>query len=154
MPHIKEGDLAPDFTVVSEAGETLTLSSFHGKKLILFFYPKDDTPGCTAESCNLRDNYSALQEKGFAILGVSPDSAAKHSKFKEKYALPFPLVPDTNQVLLKSYGAWGTKQMYGKSYEGVIRTTFVIDETGKIEKIFTKVDTKNHTEQILKALGA
>ena len=107
-----------------------------------------------AESCNLRDNYGALQEKGFAILGVSPDSAAKHSKFKEKYALPFPLVPDTNQDLLKSYGAWGTKQMYGESYEGVIRTTFVIDETGKIEKIFTKVDTKNHTEQILKALGA
>lgn len=154
MPHLNEGDMAPDFNVVSETGETIALSSFRGKKLILFFYPKDDTPGCTAENCNLRDNYSVLQQKGFAVLGVSPDSAAKHGKFKEKYTLPFPLVPDTNQELLKSYGAWGTKQMYGKSYEGVIRTTFVIDETGKIEKIFTKVDTKNHTQQILKTLGA
>lgn len=153
MSHLKEGDQAPDFSVENELGEKITLSDFQGKKLILFFYPKDDTPGCTAESCNLRDNYEDLLSKGFSILGVSPDNAKKHQGFKAKFELPFPLVPDTEQQLLKLYGAWGVKQMYGRSYEGVIRTTFVIDEQGKIEKIFTKVDTKNHTAQILKALA-
>ncbi len=153
MSHLKEGDQAPDFSVENELGEQVTLSDFRGRKLILFFYPKDDTPGCTAESCNLRDNYEALLSKGFSILGVSPDNAKKHQGFKAKFELPFPLVPDTEQHLLKLYGAWGVKQMYGRSYEGVIRTTFVIDEQGKIEKIFTKVDTKNHTAQILKAFA-
>ncbi|MFM8449125.1 MAG: thioredoxin-dependent thiol peroxidase [Haliscomenobacter sp.] len=153
MSHLKEGDLAPDFIVETEQGEKLSLSDFRGKKVILFFYPKDDTPGCTAENCNLRDNYGALLEKGFAVIGVSPDSAARHQGFKEKYSLPFPLIPDTAHTLMKQYGAWGEKKMYGRSYEGVLRTTFVIDESGAIEKIFSKVDTKNHTAQILKALS-
>lgn len=149
---LQEGDKAPDFTATTEAGDQISLADYAGKKLILFFYPKDDTPGCTAENCNLRDNYSLLREKGFELLGVSPDNAKKHQKFKEKYQLPFPLVPDTEQDLLKAYGAWGTKQMYGKSYEGVIRSTFVIDETGTIAKIFSKVNTKSHAEQILETL--
>jgi peroxiredoxin Q/BCP len=120
----------------------------------LFFYPKDDTPSCTAENCNLRDNYTLLQEKGYEILGVSPDTAKKHTKFKEKYQLPFPLIPDTEQELLKAYGVWGEKQMYGRTYEGVLRTTFVINEAGVIEKIFSKVETKSHAEQILGSVGA
>ena len=153
MSHLKEGDVAPDFTVETEPGVTLSLSDFRGKKLILFFYPKDDTPGCTAENCNLRDNYSELLAKGFAVIGVSPDSVARHQGFKEKYSLPFPLIPDTEHTLMKKYGAWGEKKMYGRSYEGVLRTTFIINESGTIEKVFSKVDTKNHTAQILKALS-
>lgn len=153
MATIKEGDKAPEFTASDEAGNVLSLSHFKGKKLILFFYPKDDTPGCTAENCNLRDNYAALLEKGFAVVGVSPDSAKKHQGFKTKYELPFPLIPDSDQQIMKMYGAWGEKQMYGRTYEGVLRTTFVINEEGVVEKVFEKVDTKNHTAQILKALG-
>jgi thioredoxin-dependent peroxiredoxin len=152
MSHLKEGDPAPDFTVQDEKGAQISLSDFRGKKLILFFYPKDDTPGCTAENCDLRDNYALLLSKGYAVLGVSPDNAKKHEGFKAKYTLPFPLVPDTGQELLKLYGAWGQKQMYGRSYEGVIRTTFVVDEEGKVAKVFSKVDTKNHSAQIIKAL--
>lgn len=154
MSHLKEGDLAPDFKAADETGAAIALSDYRGKKLILFFYPKDDTPGCTAENCNLRDNYGLLRQKGFEILGVSPDNAKKHQSFKEKFSLPFPLIPDTEQAILKAYGAWGEKQMYGRTYEGVIRSTFVIDEAGKILKAFSKVDTKNHTKQILDALGA
>lgn len=153
MSYLKEGDAAPDFTVETEPGVTLSLRDFRGKKLILFFYPKDDTPGCTAENCNLRDNYSELLANGFAVIGVSPDSASRHQGFKEKYSLPFPLIPDTEHTLMKQYGAWGEKKMYGRSYEGVLRTTFIIDESGVIEKIFAKVDTKNHTAQILKVLS-
>lgn len=153
MATIKEGDKAPEFTAGDEAGNILSLSQFKGKKLILFFYPKDDTPGCTAENCNLRDNYAVLLEKGFAVVGVSPDSAKKHQGFKTKYGLPFPLIPDSDQQIMKMYGAWGEKQMYGRSYEGVLRTTFIINEEGVVEKVFEKVDTKNHTAQILKALG-
>ena len=154
MSHLKEGDLAPDFKAVDETGAAISLSDYRGKKLILFFYPKDDTPGCTAENCNLRDHYGLLRQKGFEILGVSPDNARKHQGFKEKFSLPFPLIPDTDQAILKAFGAWGEKQMYGRTYEGVIRSTFVIDEAGKIQKVFTKVDTKNHTKQILDAVGA
>ena len=150
---LKEGDKAPEFQASDEAGNPISIGRFKGQKIILFFYPKDDTPGCTAENCNLRDNYAALQAKGFAVVGVSPDSAKKHQGFKSKYELPFPLIPDTDQQILKLYGAWGEKQMYGRSYEGVLRTTFVINEEGFIEKVFDKVDTKNHTTQILKALG-
>lgn len=153
MTTIKEGDKAPEFNANDEAGNAVSLSQYKGRKLILFFYPKDDTPGCTAENCNLRDNYAVLQEKGFAVLGVSPDSAKKHQGFKAKYSLPFPLIPDSDQQIMKSYGAWGEKQMYGRSYEGVLRTTFVINEEGIVEKVFEKVDTKNHTAQILKAMG-
>ena len=153
MATIKEGDKAPEFSASDEAGNPLSISQFKGKKLILFFYPKDDTPGCTAENCNLRDNYAVLLEKGFAVVGVSPDSAKKHQGFKTKYGLPFPLIPDKDQHIMKIYGVWGEKQMYGRTYEGVLRTTFIIDEEGVIQKVFEKVDTKNHTAQILKALG-
>jgi peroxiredoxin Q/BCP len=153
MATIKEGDQAPEFSASDELGNPLSISTFKGKKLILFFYPKDDTPGCTAENCNLRDNYAVLLEKGFAVVGVSPDSAKKHQGFKTKYGLPFPLIPDSDQQIMKLYGTWGEKQMYGRTYEGVLRTTFVINEEGIVEKIFEKVDTKNHTAQILKALG-
>ncbi len=117
--------------------------------MILFFYPKDNTPGCTAEACNLRDNYSILKEKGYELLGVSPDSARKHQNFIKKFELPFPLIADTEQEVLQKYGVWGEKQMFGKKYMGVFRTTFVINEEGVIEKVFTKVKTKAHSEQIL-----
>jgi peroxiredoxin Q/BCP len=153
MTIIKAGEKAPEFNATDEAGNPITISQFKGRKLILFFYPKDDTPGCTAENCNLRDNYADLLARGFAIVGVSPDSAKKHQGFKSKYALPFPLIPDTDQQILKLYGAWGEKQMYGRTYEGVLRTTFVINGEGVVEKVFDKVDTKDHTAQILKALG-
>lgn len=153
MSHLKAGDKAPAFSAVNELGEAVSLADFQGKKLILFFYPKDDTPGCTAENCNLRDNYGLLESKGFALVGVSPDSAKKHQNFKQKHQLPFPLIPDTEQELLKLYGVWGPKQMYGRTYEGVYRTTFVISETGIIEQVFDKVNTKSHTEQILEAMA-
>ncbi len=153
MTHLKEGDKAPDFTGLNEKGEEVSLSDYKGKKLILFFYPKDNTPGCTAEACNLRDNYSELKAQGFELLGVSPDSARKHQNFIKKFDLPFPLLADTEQDVLNKYGVWGEKQMFGKKYMGVFRTTFVIDEKGMIEKIFAKVDTKAHTEQILEAVA-
>jgi peroxiredoxin Q/BCP len=153
MTHLKEGDKAPDFTGLNEKGEEISLSDYKGKKLILFFYPKDNTPGCTAEACNLRDNYSELKAQGFELLGVSPDSARKHQNFINKFELPFPLLADTEQEVLNKYGAWGEKQMYGRKYMGVFRTTFVIDGEGIIEKVFTKVKTKAHTEQILEAVG-
>ena len=124
-----------------------------GKKLILFFYPKDNTPGCTAVACNLRDNYDKLTEMGFELLGVSPDSARKHQNFIKKFGFPFPLLADTEQEVLKAYGVWGEKQMFGKKYMGVNRTTFIIDEEGTIEKIFTKVNKLAPTKQILESLN-
>ncbi|HQU57603.1 MAG TPA: thioredoxin-dependent thiol peroxidase [Saprospiraceae bacterium] len=153
MTQLKEGDKAPGFKGVDQHENTVSLSDFKGKKLILYFYPKDDTPGCTAEACNLRDNYAVLQSKGYALLGVSPDDPKKHQKFIDKYSLPFPLIADTEKEVLNAYGVWGPKQFMGKKYDGVHRTTFVIDEAGKIAKVFTKVDTKAHAEQILEAMG-
>jgi len=153
MTTLTEGTPAPDFTTVDQAGNTITLSKLKGQKIILYFYPKDDTPGCTAEACSLRDNYTLLKEKGYQILGVSPDKAASHNKFIDKYQLPFPLIPDTDKIILNAYGVWGPKKMLGKSYEGVIRTTFVIDEKGIIQKIITKVDTKDHAGQLVKELA-
>jgi len=147
MSHLKEGDNAPDFIINGKS-----LKDFAGKKVILYFYPKDNTSGCTAQACNLRDNLSDLRKKGFDVIGVSPDNEKSHNGFKEKFELPFELIADTEKNLLKAYGAWGEKKMYGKSYEGVLRTTFIIGEKGKIEKIIRKVDTKNHTAQILKEL--
>lgn len=152
MTHLKEGDTAPEFTGVNENGEEISLSDYRGKKLILFFYPKDNTPTCTVEACNLRDNYSDLKDKGFELLGVSPDSKRKHQNFIKKFSLPYPLLADTEQEVLNKYGVWGEKQMFGKKYMGVFRTTFVIDEKGVIEKIFTKVKSAEHTEQILEAI--
>ena len=149
MPALKIGDKAPAFEAVDQDGNPVSLNDFSGKKLVLYFYPKDDTPGCTAEACNLRDNYGLLLKKGYGILGVSADDERSHKKFIEKYVLPFPLLADKDKTILKAYGAWGKKKLYGKEYDGILRTTYVISEKGIIEKIFTKVDTKNHTEQIL-----
>ena len=152
MEQLKKGTKAPLFSAVNQAGKIVNLQDFIGNMLILYFYPKDDTPGCTAEACNLRDNYNHWIEKGYKIIGISPDNEKSHKKFKEKYNLPFDLLSDPDHQILETYGAWGIKQMYGKSYEGVLRTTYIIDKEGYIEQVFTKVDTKNHTEQIIQEL--
>jgi peroxiredoxin Q/BCP len=144
------GDKAPIFSAKNEKGETVNLTDYKGKKLVLYFYPKDDTPGCTAESCNLRDNYSVLLKKGYEVLGVSPDTEAKHQKFIAKYNLPFSLLADTDKAIALSYNVWMEKKMYGLTYMGIARTTFIINEEGLIEEIIAKVDTKNHTDQIIK----
>ena len=149
MSYIKEGDKAPEFITTNQFGKEVKLSDYLGRKVILYFYPKDNTPGCTAEACNLRDNYKELKDKGFVIFGVSPDSEKSHTNFIGKYELPFDLLADTEKKILKSYGAWGLKKMYGKEYEGVLRTTYIIDEKGYVEKVIKKVDTKNHTAQLL-----
>lgn len=149
MKKLEKGSKAPDFKGQDENGKTVQLSDFKGSKLILYFYPKDDTPGCTAEACDLRDNYNMWLSKGYKVIGVSPDSQQSHQKFITKYNLPFPLISDIDKKIIKDYGAWGLKKMYGREYEGLLRTTFVIDEKGVIEEIFTKVDTKEHSKQIL-----
>ncbi len=153
MKILKEGDKAPNFSGINQNGKTLALSDFKGEKVILYFYPKDNTPGCTAESCNLNENYNALTDKGFEVIGVSPDSAASHLKFIAKYDLQFNLIADTNNEILEMYNAWGLKKMYGKEYMGVLRTTFIINGDGIIEKIINKVDTKDHTQQIYNELN-
>lgn len=145
------GDKAPIFSGIDQNGNKISLKDFKGKKVILFFYPKDDTSGCTAEACNLRDNRSALMKKGFVVIGVSADDEKSHKKFSDKFNLPFSLIADTNKKIIEKYGVWGEKSMYGRKYMGIIRKTFVIDEKGEIEKIFDKVDTKNHTQQILES---
>jgi len=150
MGHLKEGSKAPMFEGIDQNGNTIKLTDFAGKKLVLYFYPKDNTPGCTTEACNLRDNYDSFIKKGFAVVGVSPDSEKSHKGFAGKYSLPFPLIADTSTKILNDFGVWGEKKMYGKSYMGVLRTTFIIDEKGVIEKIIEKVDTADHTEQIFK----
>ncbi len=149
MTHLQVGDAAPAFEGITDSGSRVSLTDYAGKKLVLFFYPKDDTPGCTAEACSLRDHYSRLREQGYELLGVSPDSVKKHQKFKEKYSLPFPLLADEDQQVLKAYGVWGLKKFMGREYEGVHRSTFVIGIDGKLEKVITKVDTKDHATQIL-----
>lgn len=149
MATLKTGIKAPAFTGLDQNGNKVSLKDFAGKTLILYFYPKDNTPGCTAEACNLRDNYAELIKNGYAIVGVSPDPASSHQKFISKYSLPFPLLADTDQTICSKYEAWGEKSMYGKKYMGIIRKTIVIGETGKILNIIDKVDTKDHTRQIL-----
>ena len=146
---LKEGQKAPLFSANDQNGNLVSLKNYTGKKLVLYFYPKDDTPGCTAEACNLRDNYHAFQAKGYEIIGVSPDSEKKHIKFIEKYDLPFSLLADTDNKIALDYGVWVEKSMYGRKYMGIARTTFVIDEKGKIETIIDKVDTKEHSAQLL-----
>ena len=146
---LKPGDAAPDFAATDQHGNEISLQALKGKKVVLYFYPKDDTPGCTAEACNLRDNLTDLISKGYVVIGLSPDALKAHAKFTEKYELPFSLLPDTEKKIIQAYGVWGPKKFMGKSYDGVYRTTFLIDENGKIEKIFDQVDTKNHTFQIL-----
>ena len=143
------GQIAPEIISKDQNGNEIKLSNFLGKKVALYFYPKDDTPGCTAQACNLRDNYEDLKAKGYEILGASTDNEKSHQKFREKYDLPFPLIADSEQKVVNDYGVWVEKSMYGKKYMGIARTTFLIDEKGKIAKIIDKVDTKEHTAQIL-----
>jgi thioredoxin-dependent peroxiredoxin len=149
MTQLKVGDKAPDFLGINQDGKKISLSDFAGKKLILYFYPKDNTPGCTAEACNLNDNYNSWLGRGYEVVGVSPDSVESHRKFREKFGLKFDLIADTDKKILQEYNAWGEKSMYGKKYMGVLRTTFVIDENAIIQEIFEKVETKDHTKQIL-----
>jgi len=148
MIQLKEGMKAPGFEGIDQNGRTIKLSDFTGKKVVLYFYPKDNTPGCTAEACNLQDNLDSFLNKGFVVIGVSPDTEKSHKGFASKYALKFPLIADIEKKILNDYGVWGEKKMYGRSYMGVLRTTFIIDEKGIIEKIITKVDTSGHTKQI------
>lgn len=147
---LKPGDRMPDFEVVDQDGNTVSSKDLIGKKTIIYFYPKDNTSGCTAEACNLRDNHEALIAKGYNVVGVSKDSAASHRKFKEKYSLPFTLLSDTSTQMLQAFGAWGEKKMYGKTVLGTIRKTFIFDENGILTEIIEKVDTKDHAAQILK----
>jgi len=149
MKELKEGSQAPLFEGVDQDGNKIKLNDFKGRKVILYFYPKDNTPGCTAEACNLRDNSEALISLGFVVIGVSPDSVKSHKNFAGKHSLPFPLIADESKKILNDYGVWGEKKMYGKSYLGVIRTTFIINEGGIIERIIEKVNTSSHAKQII-----
>lgn len=152
MKILKEGDKAPEFKGVDQNGKSISLDDYKGKKVVLYFYPKDNTPGCTNEACDLRDNYKDLTGKGFDVIGVSPDSESSHQKFIGKYDLPFRLISDPEKEILNLYNAWGEKKMYGKSYQGVLRKTFIISEDQTIEKIIEKVKTKDHTNQIYQEL--
>lgn len=153
MTHLKVGDAAPNFSALNEHGKKISLSDFRGKKLALFFYPADNTPACTAAACSLRDSYADLKAEGIEMLGVSPDSIKKHQKFVEKFSFPFSLIADEDLTVLKAYGVWGWKKFMGREYDGVHRTTFLIDEQGVIEQVFEKVITKTHAQQILETLG-
>lgn len=147
------GDTAPDFELPSDGGETVRLSDFRGKKVVLYFYPKDDTSGCTTEACEFRDRMPKITRRGAVVLGVSPDGVESHKKFKAKYDLPFALLADPDHSVAEAYGAWGEKKMYGKTYEGILRTTVVIDEQGKIAELFEKVKPKGHGDAVLEVLG-
>jgi thioredoxin-dependent peroxiredoxin len=144
------GDKAPVFKGIDQDGKVITLKDFVGKKVVLYFYPKDNTPGCTKQACDLRDNYKVLLKAGYVVIGVSSDGEKSHKKFIEKFELPFPLIADEDKTIHEQYGVWGEKSMYGKTYMGTLRTTFLIDEKGKIEDIISKVKTDDHTAQILK----
>ncbi|MDA3878858.1 MAG: thioredoxin-dependent thiol peroxidase [Prolixibacteraceae bacterium] len=152
MSKLEIGNAAPDFKGINQNSEQISLSEYKGKKVILYFYPKDNTPGCTSEACDLNDNYEMWLSKGYEVIGVSPDSVASHKRFAEKYNLSFNLIADTEKEILQQYGAWGEKKMYGKINMGVLRTTFIIDEEGRIADVFEKVKTKEHTNQILSTL--
>lgn len=149
MTELKEGDKAPDFKAKDQFGNEISLKDYKGRKVVLYFYPKDDTPGCTAQACNFRDNYQELRNAGYEIIGVSADDEKKHQKFTDKYELPFPLIPDTDKKIINAYGVWGEKKFMGRVFDGIHRETFVIDENGKIEKVITKVKTKEAASQIL-----
>lgn len=151
MSELKEGSKAPVFEGADQNGNTVSLNDFKGKKVILYFYPKDDTPGCTAQACNLRDNYNLLIKKGFQVVGISTDSVKSHKKFQDKYLIPFPLIADEEKKIVEQYSVWGEKKFMGKTYMGTNRTTFLIDENGTIKKIITKPDTKNQTQQVIDA---
>jgi len=152
MSTLKEGDQAPGFSAKDQNGKTISLSDFKGKNVILYFYPKDDTPGCTAEACSFRDNYQSMLSKGFDVIGVSTDDEKSHKKFETKFSLPFTLIADSDKHIVEAYGVWAEKNMYGKKYMGTLRTTFVIDGGGIIKKIIDKVDTKNSSQQVIDLL--
>jgi peroxiredoxin Q/BCP len=152
MKHLKVGDNAPDIDAVDEMGNQITLEQFRGKKVVLFFYPKDSTPTCTVEACNLRDNYPGLLSKGFEVIGVSADSEKKHQNFIGKHNLPFPLIADVDKKVINDFGVWGPKKFMGREFDGIHRTTFVIDEQGRVEQIIEKVKAKEHTAQILETI--
>lgn len=149
MTTLQQGDKAPAFTSKDQNGNTISLAQFKGKKVVLYFYPKDNTPGCTAEACDFRDNYQGLKSKGIEVLGVSVDDEKSHQKFVDKFSLPFTLLADTDKAIVEAYGVWGEKNMYGKKYMGTNRTTFIIDEEGNIAHVINKVDTKSPTAQVL-----
>jgi peroxiredoxin Q/BCP len=149
---MKVGDKAPDFTVTDDSGKKVKLSDFKGKKVVLYFYPKDDTPGCTTEACNFRDGIAEIKKKGAVVLGVSADSVESHKKFKSKFDLNFPLLADTDKKIIEDYDVWKEKSMYGKKYMGIERTTYIIDEKGKISQIFPKVKVSEHYDEVLEAL--
>jgi len=153
MPTLNPGDKAPDFTATDQHGKTHRLKDYRGKKVALYFYPKDMTSGCTKEACNLRDNFSTLKKKNIVVLGVSPDTEGSHKKFADKYELPFPLLIDPDKKILRSYGVWGKKNLYGRLFYGVYRMTYVIDEKGIIQEVIRKVETADHARQILGAIG-
>jgi peroxiredoxin Q/BCP len=153
MTNLTKGSKAPNFSGVDQNGKPISLSDFTGKRLVLYFYPKDLTPGCTTQSCNLRDNYGDLTAKGFEVVGVSADDEKKHLKFIDKHELPFRLIADTDKKIIESFGIWGPKKFMGKEYDGIHRTTFVIDDKGVIEAVIPKVKTKDHAAQILEVLG-
>ena len=151
MTSVTEGSKAPSFKGKDQNGKPVSLADYKGKKVVLYFYPEDDTPTCTVQACNLRDNFGLLKSKGFVVLGVSPDEEKKHKKFEAKYQLPFTLIADPDHTIIDKYGVWGEKQLYGRTYMGLHRTTFLIDQKGIIKKIFLKPKSKQHTEEILNA---
>lgn len=149
MNTLKQGDAVPNFTAKDEQGNAISLDDYKGKKLVVFFYPKASTPGCTLEACNLRDHYKELQEQGYELLGVSADSAKKQSNFKNKYEFPFPLLADEDKTVIDTFGVWGPKKFMGREYDGIHRKTFIIDKNGIVERVIDKVKTKDHASQIL-----
>lgn len=151
MVTLKEGDKAPAFTGDDQNGKKISLSDYKGKKVVLYFYPEDDTPTCTVQACNLRDNFGLLRQNGFTVLGISPDAVSKHKKFETKYDLPFTLISDPDHTIIDKYNVWGEKQLFGRNYMGLRRTTFLIDEKGVVKKIFDKPKSKQHAEEIIKA---
>ena len=153
MALLEVGDKAPAFKTTNQDGEPVSLGDFKGKKLVLYFYPKDDTPGCTKEACSLRDGWSKFRKRGVAVLGVSVDDAKSHRKFIDKFSLPFPLLADTDKAIVKAYGVWGEKSMYGRKYMGTLRVTYLIDEKGKIAAVWPKVKPDGHAEEILEVVG-
>lgn len=150
--HLKEGQKAPTFKGIDQNGKPVELTDYKGKKVVLYFYPEDDTPTCTIQACNLRDNYTLLKQHGFVVMGVSPDEVNKHQEFEKKYDLPFTLISDPKRKIIEKYGVWREKSLYGRTYIGLHRTTFIIDEKGKIEKIFLRPKNKQHAEEIIKTL--
>jgi thioredoxin-dependent peroxiredoxin len=151
---LKAGDSAPAFSLPSDSGKVVALKDLKGKVVVLYFYPKDDTSGCTTQACEFRDNWSTVMKTGAVVLGVSPDGIKSHQKFKDKYSLPFPLLADEDHAIADAYGAWGEKSMYGRKYQGILRTTFIIGPTGKIVRVFEKVKPKGHAGEVLAAIGS